>query len=778
MSDLRAALREFIEERPELKPALQHLLAVEREHGSWTFDDTECDSGTFGEIVSREFVEEVEEGYRFANQQLVNAELNDEKTREISENTPLLPELNLHFSPDAQRRVGILLLGLGMVAAIRVIFMYGATFREGDIVLSGNDPYLYRFWVEQLLKGPESAFTVEGIKAQSLPGNVAVHDVLMIIAGWWFAALLGGGPKGAGLALAIYPPLCGVLTVALVYKMTTIVYEERATGLAAVGVLAITPVHVFRTALGFGDHHALDFLVVALTATGLVLLSATTHRAGDYRFSQIKGALTLGTGVAGTALVWRAGPLFHFPIALYIFLRVLSDVRAGRSPIAHTASVLGGLVIGTLLTFAVHFGLGWVEPFRGFAPLLLLSGALLTTAIGEIVYRFNGSATLAAVGNLLAVGGGTIAAWRIVPDVPRATLQFVEYMTGTTGSGIAETTSIFSSELGTLFGPFFLFGLFFFLGLPYLGWATFQWWRDQRPIALPLVAFGWYFLLLAIVQLRFSGSLSLFMAIFAGIGFRHLLSVVELGPRPAVFGEGAEHGEGPEVTILASVNDRQTVLSLVLIVVVVAGPALGLSLIKMEQIDVDEPTYGAATAIERYSTTTETPPPAYVLSSWSDNRIYNYFLDGESRSYGYARGNYPTFLTDTDPQAWVNTSEKEIGYVVITDSENDFDSRTTYSRLFTSLGSRNGDVPGLGGFRTIYISNDGSTKAFAVDEGYRLTGHAEPDTTLPVSKQVTVSEQSFSYKRQVTTNATGAYSLRVPYPGKYRVGNSTAVTTD
>ena len=67
---VEAATRSFLDEHPDLEASLQSLAEHERKVGSWTYDDTSLDSGRFGELVSREFVEQTDgESYRFVDRE-------------------------------------------------------------------------------------------------------------------------------------------------------------------------------------------------------------------------------------------------------------------------------------------------------------------------------------------------------------------------------------------------------------------------------------------------------------------------------------------------------------------------------------------------------------------------------------------------------------------------------------------------------------------------------------------------------------------------------------
>lgn len=759
-------VQDTIETYPELQPTIQTLLEQQRIAGTWVFEDADIDSGAFGELVSQEFVEEHAGEYRFIYPELIESVINEDN-KEIPQSEVVERNLIARIDWTAVGMVGAALLFVGLV---RVGFTHRSTFRADHIMLAGNDAYFYRFWAEQLLNSQTAEFSLQGLHRDALPGNVAVHDTLMIVFGWWFAAVLGGTSRAAGMALAVYPPLFGVLTAAITYKISTSTFNDKLAGVAGVGILAVTPAHAFRTALGFGDHHAFDFLLVGVTAIGLIRILVSTERAKSSQWESFSAVGLFASGVTGLALVWRGGPLFILPVAVVVFLRTLWNVRANRSPLRTDSLLFAGLVTAAGATLIIHLSLGWVEPFRGFAPSLLLGGAVLVGIVGEVVSRANGSARTALIVDLAAVVPGGALAWAFVPDVPRATKQFIAYMTTVAGSGIAETQSLIGGGL-TFIRPIFLFGLFLFLALPYLGWATYQLWRENYPVSLVITVFGWYFLLLAVVQLRFAGSLSLFIAVFAGLGFKHLFAVVGYGSRPTPFRTEDDSSRVDQLADLElSVPPRRELLSIGLLVLLVSGLSIVQTPIKMEQVDVDDSTYEAAVAIEDHYTTTADPPTRYVLSFWPDNRLYNFVLGGDYRYYDFARTNYPTFLADTRPGNWTGD---QVGYVVIRKTDAGFGDRMMYSRLFERSGSRGDGVAGVGTFRLIHVGDGGDVKVFAHTGGYELSGTATPNETVEIQKEVTVNGESFTYKREIKVNPSGTYSLRVSYSGTYRVDNRT-----
>ena len=68
----------LLEERPDLEPAIEAALAADEAHGTWTFDDLDTDSGSFGELVSQGVVEKADGEYRVADPAATRAALDGE----------------------------------------------------------------------------------------------------------------------------------------------------------------------------------------------------------------------------------------------------------------------------------------------------------------------------------------------------------------------------------------------------------------------------------------------------------------------------------------------------------------------------------------------------------------------------------------------------------------------------------------------------------------------------------------------------------------------------
>lgn len=772
MTDVRAATAEFLEEYPDLEDRLRTLLDID-ENGTWGFDDVPFDSGQFGEIVSRGIVEAHDGEYHIANRDAVRAALEKEHA-EDTESSIALPELEL---PEVDRTAALSVAGaLVFVALVRVVFMYGAVFRNGDIVLAGNDPYFYRYWGEELLRRSLSAFDLQALS--NLPGRLPNHDVLMIVAVWWTAAALGGTKAAVGQILAWYPVLAGVLSAICVYLVAVRLTDDRRVGLGAVLLLGITPAHAYRTALGFGDHHAFDYVWLALTGYALVVIATEHVRSDDQLDVSRTGLLaagTLGIGVAAQTTAWRGGPLLMLPIAIYASFRSYLDVRAGRSPLRANSTLLIGLGIGSVLGFLPHVAFGWLETYRWLAPGLLFTGTVGVLVIGETVRRLGLPAKAVLYGEaIVGLVGGSIV-WITLPDVAASVVAFYQYLLHYGASNIAETRSMFSGGLGSIFAPVLFFGFVLFLAVPYMTWGAYRAYEGSNEW-LAATAYVWFFFVLSIIQIRFTGQLAMFAAPFAGLGFVHLAAKVDVARSPVVFEtnkSSTPQRNERDTARSFTLPSRQQGTSLLLLFLLVGSAGAVQTPIKMSQIAIDDSTYQTATWIDGYAERQGIEyPQNYVLSQWSHNRVYNYFVSGQSRSYSYAQSNYGDFLTSTQPEQWYERlSQKPTGFVVVRSRSGNFSDASVQSRLWNRWGGRGSGVAGVGHYRAIYA--DDTQKVYELVPGAILVGRATPGESSVVNTKVDAGSGSHTYEREVTATANGWYAVRVPYSGSYQVPGGT-----
>jgi dolichyl-diphosphooligosaccharide--protein glycosyltransferase len=167
-------------------------------------------------------------------------------------------------------------------------------------------------------------------------------------------------------------------------------------------------------------------------------------------------------------------------------------------------------------------------------------------------------------------------------------------------------------------------------------------------------------------------------------------------------------------------------------------------------------------------------PENYVLSKWGRNRMFNYFVNGESESYWFARQNYEKFLSSREPASEYRRLNDQVRFVVTKDLNQNAPADLTYARLHNRFGSAGSNgAPGVGHYRAVYASDDGSVKVFTLVPGANVTGTVGPNETVTVSTQVEIDGGEFEYTRRVEAGADGNFSVTVAHPGIYEVGNRT-----
>ncbi|WP_336337654.1 STT3 domain-containing protein [Haloarcula brevis] len=753
MSDTPGAV---LDDRPELRDAAAAALAVDDERDGWSFDDIPVDSGQFGELVSAGIVEKDGGEYRVADPDAVRAALDGDAAvatdsgRDVAVGDALDVDLNVDL--DA-RATGLLAAALAVVVVART-YAVGSIYRGGDIVLSSNDPYYYRYYVEQVAANAGGAADVGALSV--LPSAVTKGEPLMVATLWWVASLFGGSEEVIGHVLAWYPVVSALVTAALLYLLAVRVTSDRRVGLASVLFLAFVPGHAFRTSLGFADHHAFDYPWLALTALALVVaLTTVTDRASLRRPQPWVAAVGIGVGTAGQVLAWEAGPLLLLPAGLVVLGQTLLDVANDRSSLVRTTPVLAGVGLGAVLAGAVHTVVGWQTALVASAPGLLTGGTLVVIATAEAARRVGGTVRqLAAVDGVLGIVA--IVVFRFGFTEQWGTFRN-RLDTLFRSDAIAETYGLFNTDA---FGFLLLLGLTLFVALPAMVWGV-DLARRDRSGWLVAGSYAWVLLGLAAIQVRFVGELAPFLALFAGLAFVWVASWVDVA-RPVL----AAEDEGLRDVL---VPDRRAVVSLLVLFLLFGSLGMVQVPVKTSQVLVEDGTYGAATTIEADAADREiNHPENYVLSRWGQNRVYNYFVSGESRSYSYARSTYGPFVGTTDPGAAYSQISGRVGYVVTTGTEIE-EPTTMYVRLHQQFGSRNGDVDGLAHYRPLFASEDGSHKAFAVVPGGTIQGTAAPNSTVSVTTTVALGDREVAYERRTSATRNGEFSVTVPNPGTYTV---------
>lgn len=756
------AARSFLDDYPEHEETLEQLRAHEEEQESWAFEDTDLDSGTFGELVSRPFVEDAPDGnYRFADQQAVAAVLHG--TEEDTSTTDRQLNIDIALPAVDHRALAGLVGTLAVLVAARSLF-FGQVFVNGRVISPANDSYYFRYWQGELLARSSGPFDFGMLSAI---GELTRIRPMSHALNWWLADLFGA----PDLVAAFAPVLASVILGLAVYGLTNTLTGDPRIALAAVLTLALTPVHVTYTALGFLDHGPYQYLWIGLIVYALAWLAVDVqkrHEGGSDnpawehvqtpRAWAVAGLLALGTGAI--AHTWGGSPLSFVPIGVYFAGKVVTDTQAEVDPLVGNFPALTGVVVGSLFALGAHLRWGWHESIAATVPVAVAGGVVALAVLGHLWLRVD----LPAVGLLGAEGVlgvvGVLLFRQLRPeDVARLRERSDAFFNRETAT---ETASLFSLDQAIILGPLGQLGLGFYFALVPLLVLTYYLVRRYEPGWLAAVAFAWYYLAIATFQVRFAAKFAVLCAVFAGVGLVYLLSAVDLARPVTLFDR-----EPPDSPSLA-LPETPTVgaylvgaVGLVFLLNLIFVPSL------LSQIQYTDGQIGAMESVdERVEGLNQSYPDNFVLSEWGDNRMYNHFVNGESRSYGYAQAQYKPFISDSDPDSYFSNFNNRVGYVVLTDI--DAPEGTIQDTLYADFGAGNDSVAH---YQLIYAEN--GVRAFAVVAGAVIQTQANPGTNVTVTRTIKTAGEQFEYQRTATANNNGIANIRVAYPGEYTVGGQT-----
>ena len=774
----------FLEDHTEGDQALETVLTVDSETTTWTFDDISVDSGTFGELVSRGIVQKIDGEYQLADPETVQAVLDGDSIQTQDNTATSRPTLS--FDSFNRRAVAGLVVALGVVAGARMT-MFNSVFQRGYAISPANDPYYFRYWLGELVAN-SSGLTDYGVLARSSFTRPVSHAT-----NWFFAELLGGSQWAVETVSIWLPIVMSVALGILIYKLAVLLTDDVRVGIASVLVLAVTPVHATYTGLGFLDHnsHQYFWLGVTLLTLGWLAVDLQNRRAEreDNRaavMSQLRDtrtwgvAVLFGLSVAAGTHAWGGSPLLLLPLAGYIGFRVPMDLRADLPPLLTTLPIIGGLGIGSVLSILLHSSWGWHSGFVSTTPLLVFGGAIAVTLLGTLWHRRRMDPRGLIVSEGIVAVAVLFLFRQLRPqDWHRAltradALFFREQAT--------ETASLFSPEYAIILGPIYQFGVPFYLALAVFGLVGYVVIRRYEPGWLLLGTYSGFLLILSGIQVRFAAQLAIPFSIFGGVGVVYLVSMIELARRPTLFDESASSTVTPGRDIVSSfsVPDRNKTGYLVGIGLLIFGVSLIMVPGFAGQTSYSSAQASALDAIDNHTTTVDREYPAnYVLSEWGENRMYNHFVNGEARSYGYARSNYGDFISSSDPDGWYEQFNGRVGYVVVTaiDDEN-VSQESTQHQLLANLGAGGDDQEPLSRYQVLTVDSDRSAAAFAVVPGATIVGSGQSGETLNVSTMVSTDGASFSYNRTVAVGGNGRFAVTVPYAGTYRVGSERVTVSE
>lgn len=651
---------------------------------------------------------------------------------------------------------GALAMAMGLLVGVRLLPVF-AVFRGSDVVLLGNDAYGYLHAIPVLI---EKGY-VPGANTHAF----GMGEPFLV----WILSLiirLVGGAQYSEIVLALYPVIAGTISGLLIFTLSILVARDIRVGLVAVVFLAVTPLHVSRTAIGFADHHAFDLLLVALIATTITWLFVRVEAPARLRWGI---ASLLGIGIGAQTMAWIASPLFLIPAGLAIGGYSIIGFRS-RDPAQDLLPVVFGLGVGAVMAQLMFHYFGWLDNVVAMSPVLLLAAAIIILGLTKGMKGIGGTWSMLFVAEVSALAIGILFLWEAAPgfvfDVMTRVGEFSDYLGHHQTSGIGETDPL-TQQYGPIVGFSVLLGFAPFLGLPTLSWVLIKGWKRMRPAWVVPSVFAVWFLALAFIQRRWAVHLAPFLAVFAGVGFVKLAQWLELvsAQKPDL----EKNRVADREPIRVPERERIAILG------VMGLTGTGISVLSareiLSRVTVDEPVYQAAKWISEFAARRNLVyPENYVLAHWGRVRVYNHFVNGNSLRYNYARDTYEPFLSSYNPDDWFEDFQGRVGFVVTQDVD-DASPAQTQTRLHENLGSAVDSVDGVAHYRALWRADEGEVTVFSVVPGATIEGKglSEPSVELSTTVSLAPNDSSFTYTRRVGSDREGNFSVRVAHPGTYRV---------
>ncbi|MFQ5925145.1 MAG: oligosaccharyl transferase, archaeosortase A system-associated [Dehalococcoidia bacterium] len=415
--------------------------------------------------------------------------------------------------------------------ALRVWLPYETVFGGDWVRFGGVDPWYHIRLLENLVHHfpHRIVFDPYTFYPQGAPVFFgSFYSQMMGFTSW----VLGAGSPSQNLmhtVAAYFPAILGALVIVPVYFIGRAVFNWRV-GLIAAALAAVLPGEfLYRTLLGFTDHHAPEVLFTAVAMLFLILaLRSANQREVSFRHLMRRDwrelmqpliyALLVGIALGLYLLSWIGGLLFVFLIFLYAVIQYVIDHVRGQSTdylciigvpsfLVALILILPSLNVGSITGLHVA---SLVIGILGFLALSVVSRLMAFKGMRRAYYP----AAMAALGGL-----GLVIFYLVDAFLFRFMLWRFSYVFVPKGGAalIAEMRPLFVGDGGFSLSPVWdEYGMAFFLALMALGLLIYAITREWRAEKVLLATWSLVTLVAAVAQLRFSQYFAVNVALLTG----------------------------------------------------------------------------------------------------------------------------------------------------------------------------------------------------------------------------------------------------------------------
>jgi len=423
-------------------------------------------------------------------------------------------------------KYGLILVAIfGIALSLRTWLPYDGVFTGDWVRFSGNDAWYHLRLVENLLQHfPDriafDTFTLYPY-GQSVP-FAPFYDWLVGFVAW----LVGlGHPSQHTIetVAAYFPAVLGALVTIPVYFIGKELFNRKV-GLLAAALIAVLPGQfLYRSLLGFSDHHAAEVLFSTIAILFLII-TLKRAKAAAISFEHIWGrdwrtvrkpllyALLTGIALGIYLLCWAGGLLLVLIIFLFMILQYVIDYLRGKS--TDYLCIIGVPIFLIALIVVVPFlnQLAFRELYIGALVIAMLTPPVLSGVCWLMDYRGIKRAyyPLALAGLALV---GVLGFWVIDPSLFDAMWdKFSLFTPGAQAETIAEVKGLFSVDRGMWVN----FTTSFILALMAMALITYTTIRERSAEKVLLLVWTLVILIATLGQVRFSYYFAVNAALLSG----------------------------------------------------------------------------------------------------------------------------------------------------------------------------------------------------------------------------------------------------------------------
>jgi len=286
----------------------------------------------------------------------------------------------------------IILIIFGIALALRVWIPYENVFM-GDWVRFGEvDPWYHMRLVENLVQHFPHRIAFDPFTFFPYGQAVPFAPFFDLMLGFFIWVIGLGSPTQHTIETvgAYFPAILGALVTIPVYFIGRELFS-RNVGLLSAALIAILPgAFLYRSLLGFTDHHIAEVLFSA-TAVLFLILAIKRAKEKETSFGHIRSgdwkslkktliyALLTGLALGIYLLSWSGGLLFVFIILTYLIIQYIIDHLRGKSTdylciIGVPIFLIALIMVIPFLNLLVLGGLAIASLAIGVLTLLVLSG--------------------------------------------------------------------------------------------------------------------------------------------------------------------------------------------------------------------------------------------------------------------------------------------------------------------------------------------------------------------------------------------------------------------